>query len=441
MQVSTLSNKIKALYISYDGALDPLGQSQVVPYLKGLSNNGIKFILLTFEKKIALRDSYRVRLLKVELEAIGIEWKYLKYHKKPSVSATFYDLLHGIIVALWIAKREGVEIVHGRSFIGAVIALFLKKSIDIRFFLDLRGLWADERVDGNIFSKNGWLYKISKYIEKILLLSADEVIVLTREVKEIIRGFSYLTGKNVKIHIIPTCTDLKLFKLQRKSNEILNSLAPRNFKEDISQSLACNERLNKEFPYDYVSQDQSQFIFLYLGSLGTWYMLEEMLDFYCNINKKILNSHFLFITPSYNGLIYDGMKRRGVMNCHFSAQSVPYNDVHRWMSVANVSIFFIKPLFSKKSSCPTKFGESLACGLPVIINSGIGDCDEIVLKERVGVVVNEFSSVEYERAWKEMAILLSEGDELRQRCRGVAEKYFSLDVGVSKYWDIYKNYV
>lgn len=436
-----MTNQIKSLYISYDGALDPLGQSQVIPYLKGLANNEIKFILLTFEKKIALRDRDRVRLLKDELATSGIKWKYLKYHKKPSVPATFYDLLQGIFVALCITKKEGLKIVHGRSFVGAVIALFLKKIIGIKFFLDLRGLWADERVDGNIFSKDGWLYKVSKHIEKILLLNADEVIVLTREVKEIIRGFPYLSGKNIKIHVIPTCTDLKLFILQKKSNEVLNSLVPRNFKEDIYQSMACNGRLSKELPYKGVSQDQSKFIFLYLGSLGTWYMLEEMLDFYCNANEKILNSYFLFITPSDNGLIYDGMKRRGVMKCHFSAQSVPYNDVHRWMSVANVSIFFIKPLFSKKSSCPTKFGESLACGLPVIINSGIGDCDEIVLKERVGVVVNEFSSVEYERAWKEMAVLLSEGYGLRQRCRLVAEKYFSLDVGVGKYLDIYKNYV
>lgn len=400
---------MKLLYISYDGALEPLGQSQIIPYLKGLANKGVKFTLLTFEKKIDLRNKDRIRLLKEELYSSEIKWRYLKYHKRPSVPATIYDLIHGILVALWIAKKERIKIVHGRSFIGAVIALCLKKMMGIKFLLDLRGLWADERVDGNIFPKDGWLYKVSKYIEKFLLINADEIVVLTHSVRRIMEEFPYLRDRNLKIHVIPTCTNLKLFKPQKKSEDILKTLKLDN-----------------------------KFIFLYIGSLGTWYMLEEMIDFYCKARERISNFHFLFITPSSNGLIYDIMRKKGLKDLHFSIQSVAYADVQKWISVADASIFFIKPLFSKKSSCPTKFGESLACGIPVIINAGIGDCDDIVLKERVGVIINEFSLNEYERAIGELKGLLSEGDVLRKRCRAVAEKYFSLDMGVERYWEIYK---
>lgn len=399
---------MKTLYISYDGITDPLGQSQVIPYLKGLSKKGVKFTLLTFEKILSLKNNEMGWSLKKELVESNIGWKYLIYHKKPSVPATLYDLIQGILVALWTAKKERIEVVHGRSFIGAIIALFLKKLTGIKFILDVRGLWADERVDGGIFLKDSWLYKISKYIEKVLLLNADEVVVLTHSVKRIIEEFPYLKGKNLKIHVIPTCADLKLFKPQKKSDDVLKPLKLDN-----------------------------KFIFLYLGSLGTWYMLEEIVDFYCKAREDILNSHFLFITPSSNGLIYDVIKKKGLEDSDFSNKSVAYSDVKKWISVADASVFFIKPLFSKKSSCPTKFGESLACGLPMVINSGIGDCDEIVINERVGVVINEFSQKEYGRAIKELKVLLSEGDELRQRCRRVAEKYFSLEIGVDRYWNIY----
>jgi len=84
-----------------------------------------------------------------------------------------------------------------------------------------------------------------------------------------------------------------------------------------------------------------------------------------------------------------------------------------------------------------RFGEFLACGLPVIINFGFGDCDEIALKEDVGVAINEFSEKEYERQILKLKGLLSEGDALRQRCREIAERYFSLDMGVNRYFDIY----
>jgi hypothetical protein len=44
-----LSNR-RVLYISYNGMLDPLGQSQVIPYLKELSRAGVQFTLLSFER-------------------------------------------------------------------------------------------------------------------------------------------------------------------------------------------------------------------------------------------------------------------------------------------------------------------------------------------------------------------------------------------------------
>lgn len=44
-------NKKQVLYISYDGMTDPLGQSQVLPYLVGLSKEGFQFTLVSCEKR------------------------------------------------------------------------------------------------------------------------------------------------------------------------------------------------------------------------------------------------------------------------------------------------------------------------------------------------------------------------------------------------------
>ena len=38
------------LYLSYDGMTDPLGQSQVIPYLSHISEN-FKITIISFEKK------------------------------------------------------------------------------------------------------------------------------------------------------------------------------------------------------------------------------------------------------------------------------------------------------------------------------------------------------------------------------------------------------
>ena len=40
----------RVLYISYDGLLDPLGQSQVVPYVRELARRGVALTVISFEK-------------------------------------------------------------------------------------------------------------------------------------------------------------------------------------------------------------------------------------------------------------------------------------------------------------------------------------------------------------------------------------------------------
>ena len=43
--------KRTVLYISYNGLLEPILSSQVIPYLRNLSRDGFRFVLLTFEKR------------------------------------------------------------------------------------------------------------------------------------------------------------------------------------------------------------------------------------------------------------------------------------------------------------------------------------------------------------------------------------------------------
>ena len=38
------------LYITYDGLTDPLGGSQIIPYLKGISSHQKNIVVLSFEK-------------------------------------------------------------------------------------------------------------------------------------------------------------------------------------------------------------------------------------------------------------------------------------------------------------------------------------------------------------------------------------------------------
>lgn len=398
-----------ALYISYDGLLEPLGKSQIIPYLKGLSKKGIECIVLTFEKKNDLLKHDDIIRLEKELNSFGIIWKKLKYHKNPTVLSTVFDIIYGCLISLLLIKKNRIKIVHARSYVASLMAIILQKTCQIQIIFDMRGFWADERVEAGIWKKGSYLYHISKYFEKVFLLNADEIVSLTHAGKAEIMNFPYSKNPMANITIIPTSVDLERFKLERENNiKILTEMGRKG-----------------------------KFIFIYTGSISTWYMPEEMIDFFGIAKGNISEAHFLVLTREKD--LFEGvLKAKNFNNGIVSVLSTTYESVSNYLLIGKAGIAFYKPGYSRKGCCPTKFGEYLACGLPVIINTGIGDCDEIVLKEKVGVVINGFSSKEYERAIRELNDLLSEGDVLRKRCRTVAEKYFSLEMGVERYWDIYK---
>ena len=77
----------------------------------------------------------------------------------------------------------------------------------------------------------------------------------------------------------------------------------------------------------------------------------------------------------------------------------------------------------------------------ILVNKNIGDCDGIIRKEKVGFILEDFMDSEYESATVEVLSSLRERDVLRRRCRGVAERLFSLDSGVERYLKIYDSLV
>src|ERR1043166_4169057 len=113
--------KLNVLYISYNGMLDPLGQSQVIPYLKELSKLGVQFTLLSFERQQAYEvdGEQRCKTLDEELSQFGIKWHRLRYHQRPSIPATAFDVAAGIRFASGLVRRDKIEMVHARAHIPA----------------------------------------------------------------------------------------------------------------------------------------------------------------------------------------------------------------------------------------------------------------------------------------------------------------------------------
>jgi glycosyltransferase involved in cell wall biosynthesis len=402
----------RVLYISYTGMLDPLGQSQVLPYLRELVKRGIRFTLISFERPATLSDVglEKCEALRHQLAADNIAWQWLRYHQKPSLPATAYDVAAGIRLALALVKRDRIELVHARSHIPATIALAIKKRTGIKMIFDVRGLMAEEYVDAEHWQQESIAYRLTKAMERRALAASDGVVTLTEKIWPIISSWDGLRGRKLEHSVIPCCIDLDSF----------------------SFNAADRERRRRELNLD------DRFTLVYSGSIGGWYLSDKMADFFVKLLKHTSNAYFLWLTPGDPQLIMTLMNERGISTTEYLVKKLASADVPSYLSAGDAGIAFYKPGFSKLATSPVKVSEYLACGLPMIMNAGIGDSDALAEVFQVGVLVNEFSAEEYGRAAAEIERLVYRR-EARTKVRVVAENLFDLRrVGTERYASLYE---
>lgn len=406
-----MQDKVNVLYISYNGLLEPILPSQAVPYLAGLALRGYRITLLTFEKRDKIRRLGRdgVGRMEERLKSEGIEWRHLIYHKWPRLTATLYDLFIGSVFCLYLILSRRIRIVHVRGVTPGSMMLLVARIVDVKILFDMRGLLAEEIAAGGGWKKDDAAFRLVKLAEKNLLRRADAVSVLTRKHLELNRGLDILKDRNIPMDVVPCCVDLKRF-----SYDAARAAA---FKKELSLDRA--------------------FVLMYQGKIGTFYFMDEMVDFFKVVSCVHPDSVLLMVTNDP----VDGVMRRAASNGIGSdrirsVRGVWFDDMPRYLEAADAGIFFINPL-NKLGSSPIKMGEFLASGVPVIINPGIGDTEELVRDNRVGVVVKDFTKRSYESAFGELLRLKGEGDALRARCRETAGRYLSLEDGIDRYALLY----
>jgi len=407
---TTLANR-RVLYISYNGMLDPLGQSQVIPYLKELSRAGVRFTLLSFEgaKAYTPKGRERCEQLRAELAKSAIDWHFLRYHKRPSLPATSYDVLAGIRYAGRLVRNKKIEMVHARSHIPAMIALWLKRRFGLKMIFDVRGLMAEEYVDADHWKKGSVPYRLIKMMESRALQASDGVVTLTEKIWPALKNWKGLRGRDVIHEVVPCCTDLQRFHF----------------------SQSDRERVRAELDL------QDRFMLVYSGSIGGWYLTDKTADFFVALLKHEPQGHFLWLTGGSKSLIEKLMSDRAVNSNQFTVLNVAPAEVASYLSASDVGIAFYKPTFSRLGTSPVKVSEYLACGLPVIVNAGVGDSDAFVESQAVGAVVKDFNEGEYKQTLTTIGNLLA-GD-VRDRARAVAENFFDVRrLGLDRYARLYE---
>ncbi len=394
------------LYLSFDGLSDPLGRSQIIPYLCQIAQKGYNITIISCEKKGPL-DRFKNDIEQI-LKQYQINWHPIHYDEQAGWLSRWQYLQKIKKTAIKLHQKNNFLLVHCRSYLVALVGLHFYKKFQKPFIFDMRGLWADERFDGGIWNRKNPLhqlfYQYFKRKEKEFIYHCGALVSLTQ------KGLDYLnkqfSSANLpkKSVVIPCSVDTHLFKPQE------------------------TETLRKKL--GYIPQDE---IIVYSGSIGTWYLIKEMID--CVYEWWLLNRHIklLVLTRDWEEVGKFTAPYQKEFKQAIKAISLSYNEVPAHLSLAQAAIFFIKPAFSKVASSPTKMAECWAVNLPVITNAGIGDNDFFIENSKGGVLIKTLNQEGYQKAYSQYRQIAQENRNYRK----IAINHFGLEAAAQKYIELY----
>jgi glycosyltransferase involved in cell wall biosynthesis len=398
---------MSTLYITQNGITDPIGQSQVAPYLLGLAMRGYRIHVLSAEK--AGQDVLIAQYQRLFDDA-GISWSRVRYHNKPPLISTIYDLLHMYFLAKKIIKSEAIRLVHCRSFPPAVIGYRLKQTLGVKYIFDFRDFYADGGLVNKPFK---FVYRYLKKLEGPMIRSADKVVCLTHKAKKLLEQWYQqdVASADGRFQVIPCCADFQHFDVSR--------LNP-------AEQLAARVRAGVQ---------GDEFVLLYLGSLGPDYLLPQQMALFRQVLAVRPGARFVFVSNNGKELVYAECDVQGVARETIRFLSADRKDVPALISVADLSVVFIRADVSKAGCSPTKLAELFACNVPVIANAGVGDLDAIIsLRKNGSFIVPDFAEATL-RAAVEQVIGCQESKAVNIRENS---RKFALEEGVARYAAVYQ---
>ena len=388
-------SKKKILYLTRDGLLEPLGQSQILSYLAPLSN---KFLItiVSFEKKKDIENKLSYSYVKKICDDNNIEWIPLTYRqtfRSLGILMGFVDL---ILETLRTCNKKNIDCIHARSYYPAFVALLVNRINKIPFIFDMRALWPEELRESGRLKGNGFVWSVIKILEKKCLEHSKAVVSLTNAALEhldIIHPQLCLKNKTV---VIPTCANLERFKLKKRIFD----------QENIT--ISC------------------------VGSiLSGWFLVDTLEEVVNYIMENYPNVDFEFLTRDDSQKILSSIDPERKWKNRIKIESISFKDMPKRLSNHDGSVFFFSPNISKLGSAPTRMAELLGTGIPVLTNNGVGDVASIVKNNNVGVII-ESENPNIPHACDKFIELVSE-KSIDIVCRNTSEKLFSVGIGVKNY--------
>jgi glycosyltransferase involved in cell wall biosynthesis len=374
----------------------------VLPAVERLAALGARITVMTFDKPADLARRAEARQVREHLRAHGVDWIPLRYHKDPKVPATAFDNMHAVARGAVESLRLRPDVIHTRTFIVGPAGLLLSRLTRARLIYHNEGFYPDEQVDAGVWAEGSAPHRFAKRLEERFYGRADAIFSLSERGKEVIEALPAVREKTTPVIVVPSSVDLAHFAA-----------------------------------WDRGARPSGSLRLVYMGSVGGRYLVDRIGRFAHVARGESADARLELLTPAEPDFVRSTIASSGLPDDAWSSRFVPYDQLPGELARYDAGFCFHTNELSAAGGSSTKVGQYWAMGLPVIATPGLGDVDEIVRRERVGVVVQDHTDDAYRDALGDLENLLRD-PELAGRCRAAAETHYGLDAACRRQVAVYE---
>lgn len=376
---------MRVLYLGYWGSKDSLTASTILPSLRvlGAFPQITQIIYCSIERS---GEGGIIALPKVEHVAIPSRDMGSVVLTKVRDYRVIYATLRRL------CEKYAIDLMICRSSLAGAFGHRIKRKLGTPYIVESFEPHRDYMVESGVWSR----YDLRSFIQSLhegqQKESADFILPVSSNY------VTKLIGEGIdrdKISLLPCCVDLQKFSFDT---------IVRNAMRDL---------------HSYHDRDV---VGIYVGKFGGIYYDREAF--------RIFREAFDYFGVRFQLILlssdeHDGIRMRASQHTipleRVVIRSVPHDEVNSWLCAADFAFCTVRPAPSRKFCSPVKNGEYWACGLPVVIEPGIGDDSDIIAGEGGGVVVREGN---YSAAFRKVEQLLAQGrSQLAEVIRSIAVQH------------------
>lgn len=414
-----LDRTVRSVFVTNDAISGHIGTAQVLPYLEGLQQAGHRITCISQEPLVSdwdVEGRWQQRLRAAGIGHIAL--------RRSNRDGGRYKL-ERFTVPMRLARQLGIlargaerpDVIHCRAYMPLPAVLRTSSHHQIPFIFDMRAFWIDERIEGGAWKPEHpfWRQVIRRMrrIEAQAIASAGTIVTLTDDAREVIEARPDYRG--APISVIPCSVRGDIFRPLPQ------------------QRAEARARLG-------IAQDCR--VIAYLGSTGGVYRTDAIYRLWQAMSERGTRTAILLIGDHDRARHIAAAAQVGITldPAQVFITKLPHHEVPLALAAADIGISPRIPNFSSLGASPTKVGEYLSCGLPVITNIGIGDARRIITDGENGFVLPDFSDDSIASGADALLAGLAggflPGDEISRRAREV----FDMRRAVASYDAIYRGF-